>query len=133
MMPIVAAGFRYFVVAFVAGILLGTLRVLVLAPAFGPAAAVLIELPVILGIAWIACRPLARRLPAQAGARLAMGGVAFVLLMLAEGLLGVAFGRPLSTQLRDLGTAAGLLGLAGQAAFGLLPILQLRLERRPRP
>jgi hypothetical protein len=133
MMPIVTAGFRYFLVAFAAGILLGTLRVLVLAPAFGPAAAVLIELPVILGIAWIACRPLARRLPATAGARLAMGGVAFVLLMTAEGVLGSALGRPLAIQVREMGTAAGLLGLAGQVAYALLPVLRLKLEGRPRP
>jgi hypothetical protein len=121
------AGIAYFGIVFLAGFVLGTLRVLVLAPALGPTAAVAAEIPVMLVIAWIACRRLVGRfaVPAGLAARSAMGASAFALLGLAEALLGsIAFGRPVATQIADLGTPQGALGLAGQVVFGLLPVLQ---------
>jgi hypothetical protein len=131
MLQALSAGVRYFLVGFATGFLLGTLRVSVVAPALGPVASVVLELPVILAVAWVACGWLTRSVPATAGARLAMGGLAFALLIAAEILLGLALGRLPIEQLRDLATPAGLLGLAGQVAFGLFPLLRLRIERRP--
>ena len=80
------AGCLYFVIGFLAGFMLGVLRVLVLAPRLGTTGAVLIELPVILLIAWVACRSLTTRLrvPPEPGARLIMGALAFALLLVAE-------------------------------------------------
>jgi subtilisin len=49
------AGAAYFAVVFMAGFMLGVLRVVVLVPRFGETAAVLAELPVILLISWIVC------------------------------------------------------------------------------
>lgn len=130
MAPILSAGLRYFLLVFAAGFVLGAFRVTVLAPAIGPAAAVAAELPLILAIAWYVCGRVTRRIPATGRARLAMGATAFALLMVADVLLGTILGRPPAAQLADLATAAGLLGLAGQIGFGLLPVLRLRLERR---
>ena len=130
MAPILAAAARYALTVFAAGFLLGTFRVLWLAPRLGPTAAVALELPLILAVAWIACRRTATSVPTTPRARLAMGGIAFLLLMAAEALIGTAFGRGLAAQIRELTTAAGLLGLAGQIAFALFPLLQLRAGPR---
>ncbi len=54
--------------------------------------------------------------------RAVMGGSAFVLLMLAEFGLAMAFGRAPGACLASFFTQAGLLGLAGQLVFAALPL-----------
>ena len=49
------AGLAYFAVVFAAGFVLGTLRVLVVAPHLGEIAAVVAELPIMLAVSWIIC------------------------------------------------------------------------------
>ena len=123
------AGAAYFVIVFAAGFVLGALRTLVLAPRFGPFAAVLLELPVMLVISWIACgKVLARfEIPRRAAPRLGVGASAFTLLMLAEVVLSlVAFGRAPSDYVAELSSPHGLLGLAGQLLFALMPLAQRR-------
>lgn len=131
---ILRAGLLYFGLVFAAGFALGAVRTLLLEPAIGELAAVLIEAPVILGISWLVCRRVARRLavPARPGPRLAMGGVALGLLLLAELGLGLAFGRSPGEQLHGYGEPARLVGLLGQVAFGAFPVLQLPRRARPR-
>lgn len=122
------AGFAYFAVVFAAGVALGALRVLVLIPWLGKTGAVLVELPVILGISWVASRRIVSALDIVSGlgARLVMGGVAFLSLMLAElGLSVLAFGQSFAEFLAQYREVHALLGLAGQAAFGLFPAVQL--------
>lgn len=121
------AGALYFLILFACGILLGTIRTLILAPAVGPMTAVALELPVMLGLSWIVAGRLTRGHPAlaDARARLVMGGLALVLLVVAEfALAGVAFGQPPGTYLATLATPHGALGLAGQLGFGLIPWLR---------
>jgi hypothetical protein len=123
------AGIAYFALVFAAGVALGALRVLALAPVLGATGAVLVELPVILAVAWLACGRLTARIgvPAAPAPRAAMGGVAFLLLLGAEAGLGAAvFGQPLAVQVAALARPAGALGLAGQVAFGLLPLARIR-------
>ena len=52
---VLKAATAYFALVFAAGFVLGTLRTLWLAPALGPMLAVAAELPVMLGVSWLAC------------------------------------------------------------------------------
>jgi hypothetical protein len=129
-----AAGLAYFAIVFAAGFVLGALRVLVLIPRLGDGpAAVLLELPVMLALSWMACRRLVARfdVPAAPVARLMMGGLAFAALMAAE--LGVSvfgFGRSLSEHLASYRQLPASLGLAGQIVFAALPMVQSFAGRR---
>ncbi len=132
MASVLRGGFLYFAIAFAAGFVLGTLRILVLAPLIGELAAVALELPVMLLVSWFACGGLVRQfsVPALAFPRLAMGALAFGLLMLAEIALSVlAFGRSGAEYLALLQTPSGLLGLSGQIAFAFIPLWQLGQAR----
>ena len=123
--PIARAGSLYFALIFALGFVLGAVRTLLVAPRYGEPLAVLIELPVMLTASWFVCGWVLRRVPVQAspGPRLAMGAVAFALLMLAEITLSMtAFDRSLAGYFRELTTPHGLIGLAGQLAFALVPL-----------
>ncbi|MGJ3232967.1 MAG: hypothetical protein ACFE0P_14350 [Oceanicaulis sp.] len=114
---------------FAAGFVLGTVRILILEPAVGAFAAVLIEAPVILMWSWLVCRVLvARMTPApRFGERALMGAAAFTCLIAAEILLTVsAFGGAAMDVVEGWVTPAGAVGLAGQIAFGLFPLLMPR-------
>lgn len=122
-----AAGLAYFTIVFAAGFMLGTLRVMWLAPMLGEIMAVLLELPLMLAVSWLSCTWLVRRfaVPPQAAARLGMGAIAFTCLMLAEALLAVTlFGQSLQQFLSGFQNTQAQLGLAGQLAFALIPLLQ---------
>lgn len=128
------AGLAYFALVFALGVVLGTVRVLLLLPRIGEVPAVLLEVPVMLAFSWWACALLARRLdvPATPTARLVMGALAFALLMTAEfGLGSWAFGRSVTEQLLRLRETPALIGLAGQLVFATLPLIQLA-RRRPK-
>ena len=121
------AGVAYFAVVFAAGFVLGALRVLVVAPAIGALAAVLVELPVMLGLSWGVAGAVLRRLAPDPGlaTRATMAATAFALLMLAEPALAIlAFGQAARGYLAGLVTLPGAIGLAGQVVFGLIPLLR---------
>ena len=123
------AGFVYFALIFAAGFILGTLRIFVILPRFGPSLAVLIGLPVILAICWFGAKWIVEKfaVPAVVADRLAMGVIAFVFLILAETILATAgFGRTLTGFLRSFATPEGAIGFAGQMFFALFPYLLLR-------
>lgn len=127
-----AAGFSYFLIAFAAAFLLGTVRTLWLAPAVGEMAATLIELPVILALAWAACLFVLRRMKVAARTldRSIMGAAAFAFLIVAEIALGQGLmDRTLAAQVKAMTAPAGLVGLAGQALFGLFPLIALAARR----
>ena len=132
----VKAGFIYFVLVFAAGFMLGTIRVTFLIPRFGPTTAVLVELPIILAVAWNVCGIVLRHVEvaAEFGPRLVMGTVAFVVLMLAETALAtLAFSQTIPEIAAQYSTAHGAIGLAGQAIFASIPLLRLAAERHARP
>ena len=120
------AGAAYFVIVFIAAFALGTLRVLFVVPALGDVGATLIEAPFTLAISWLVCRWLLGRLGAFSLTQaIGMGAIAFALLMGAEAAGAILlFGRTLSEHIGSYATAAGALGLAGQIAFGVFPIVQ---------
>jgi hypothetical protein len=120
---IVTNAMAYWAAIFALGFVLGTLRTLWLTPLLGALAAVLIELPVVLAASWFGARVILARWPlASRQGALAMGGLAFALLMAAELVLGVfAFGLTPGAWLARFGEPAGLLGLTGQIGFALIP------------
>lgn len=123
------AALIYFALVFAAGFALGTIRTLALAPALGETGAVALELPLMLGLSWLACGFAIRRSGIGAGTveRLAMGVVAFALLMLAETLTGtLLIGRSLPGQLATYRTLPAQLGLAAQIAFAAFPLIRMR-------
>jgi hypothetical protein len=119
----------YFALVFAVGTILGTLRVLVVAPEIGGVAAVLLELPLMLGVSWFVARTLVMRLrrPVTTADLTIMGSAALVLLLGTEFLLGVwGFGRSSAEQLTAWLTPEGVLGLLGQLAFGAIPLFVRR-------
>lgn len=125
MTRIAKAGASYFAIIFALGFVLGTMRVLWLAPKVGETMAGFIEMPFILGASWLVARWLVRKFAiASAGHALAMGGIAFALLMAAELVLGAAaFGMTAREWLASVTRPPGLYGLIGQVVFGLFPWL----------
>ncbi|MGE3856889.1 MAG: hypothetical protein AB7G21_08015 [Dehalococcoidia bacterium] len=121
----VRAGAAYALAVFVVGFVLGTLRVLVVAPVTGEVAAVAIEVPImLLAAALIAPRVAARaRIGGARGERATMGAVGLGVLLALEWALAVAvFGRSPAEVVASYGTAAGILGLAGQVGFAFVPL-----------
>ncbi len=126
MARLLPAALLYFTLVFAAGAVLGTLRVIAIVPVTGELVAVALELPVMLALSWIVAGLVLCRWPQPDRAhRLAMGAVAFACLMIAEAGLGLlVFGQTGAGYLGALLSPAGLTGLAGQIAFGLIPVLR---------
>jgi ABC-type uncharacterized transport system permease subunit len=121
----VKAGLVYFAIVYAAGFGLGTLRVLVVAPALGAFAAVLVELPIMLAVSWITCGLVLKRLAVPKDARLTMAATALVLLLLAEISTGVfAFGQTPADAIARMLAADNRLGLLGQLLFAAFPLLR---------
>lgn len=120
----IAPAVSYVALIFAAAFVLGALRVTLVAPATGPLLAVALEVPLVLALSWLVAGRLLRRWPLGLSDRLAMGALAFALLMLAELALALAFGQTPARFLADLATPPGALGLVGQIGFGLIPALR---------
>lgn len=132
---ILAAALRYAVIVFAAGFLLGTIRVRVTAPMLGETGAVIAELPfMLLASIMVAHQTLARHGIRRPVAALAIGLLAFLLLMLLEMIIA----WPLADQHPDQWALAlvrtpGWIGLLGQIAFAFIPLIDLLLNRgRPK-
>ena len=92
----------------------------------------LVEGPLILLAAWFFAWWLIRGhgVAGLASRRLAMGAVAFVVLMLGEAAVAVfGFGRTLAMHLATYATTQGMLEMMPQVAFALFPLLHLIRER----
>ena len=119
------AGLIYFLIVFAIGFVLGAARVLWVAPHLGVTMAVSLEVPLMLAASWIVCKAiLARRSPGRGmSARLLMGASAFLFLQVAELGLSVALGRTPTQHFAGYVTGAGVIGLAAQLGFGVMPVL----------
>jgi hypothetical protein len=123
----------YFLMLFALGFVLGTVRVLFVAPRIGVLGATLVEVPLMLIAAFFACRWAISRwkVPSTLSARGTMALLFLVLLALFETLVGVAlFGRTLAGTWSGLATPAELIGLIAQAIAALLPIFVGRTRRQ---
>lgn len=131
MKRILLTGTVYVAAVFAAGFVLGVLRTLVMVPLLGEMAAVLVELPVILAVAWLVCTRILRRWPLSPAAAVGMGAIAFLLLMGAEASLSTLLaGRSLAQHLALYAQLPHQVGLAGQLAFAVIPWIQARRSQR---
>jgi hypothetical protein len=124
MPPVVKPALAYLAPVFALAFGLGVLRSLWLAPALGALPAVALEVPVVLAWSWAVAGRVLRRWPLPRRGRLAMGALAFGLLILAEAGLALATGQTLRGFLAAMATPHGALGLAGQLVFATLPALR---------
>lgn len=122
-MQVGKAAAAYWAMIFALGFVLGTVRVLWLAPTVGLLPATALELPVMLGASWWAAGRVLRRFGIEGGAEaLAMGALAFALLLGAECTLAVMLiDQSPKAWLAGLAEPHAALGLAGQVAFALFP------------
>ena len=123
MSRVAAAALAYWAGGLTLGFMLGTARVLWVAPRLGELGAVAAEVPLMLGAGWWWARIVLRhaRLPDLRSARW-MGALAFAVLLVSEcALAALLFGTPPPQWARALAAPAGLLGLAAQAVWALLP------------
>ena len=121
-------GAVYFALIFGLGFVLGTICVLWLVAITGETFAVLAEQPIMLLASWFAARWLVRRHGLTTmRSRCVMGSTAFALLMLAEVTLASAvFGQSPGGWLNSIFAMPGLIGLAGQILFALMPLMARR-------
>ena len=126
------AGAAYFSALFALGFVLGTMRVLYVAPHFGLTAATLAEVPVMLVAGFFVCRWALGywHVPGAMTIRWAMALWFVALLVAFEALLGaVLFGRTAGEQWAALATPAGVIGVSAQIIAALLPVFVGRRER----
>jgi hypothetical protein len=123
----IKAGATYFVVVFLVAFMLGIIRVLVLAPRLGEVVSVSTEAPLILAVSWFASRWATAKfsLTNEVSSRLAMGAVAFALLMIVElAVSTLAFGKPIEDYFTAFWSPQGAIGLGTQLIFALVPLMQ---------
>ncbi len=127
------AATAYFLALFALGFVLGTIRVVFVAPRFGQLAGTVAEVPVMLTAAYVICRWALNhwRVSPRSAIRWTMVLLFLVLLFIFETLLGLAlFGRTLLEQWAALVTLAGVLGLSAQVIAALLPVFVGKGEPR---
>jgi len=130
------AGVAYAVTVFAIGFVLGTARVLLLAPRVGSTIAVSIEAPIILTASWYVSSLWMKRLAigSETGTRILVGAVAFVTLMILEVALSISlFHRSIREYLAGLRSLAGAIGLAAQVCFATFPLFNVVVRRRFNP
>jgi ABC-type uncharacterized transport system permease subunit len=125
-MQVVMAGALYFLLVFGAGFFLGTIRTLWVVPRVGTRTAELMEMPIMLAVTIVAARWTVLRLsvPMMWSARLEMGCMALVLMLIAElgfvlWIRGLSVKRYLATRDRVAGAAYYLLLIV----FAIMPRL----------
>ncbi len=130
-----SAGFRtitvgtlYFTLIFALDFVLGTLRTLWLAPLIGKTLAVLVEQPLMLTASWFVAGWLVRRGGiVTTRERAAMAGAAFLLLIIVEPVFAaLLFDQSPAMWLQGVFTMPGPIGLAGQIALALMPLVVKR-------
>lgn len=127
MKAILRAALFYLSITFAVAFVMGVLRTVVIAPALGELPAVLIELPFLITLSWWVCGFVLKRwpVPATLPARAGMGTIAFTLLLITEAGLALTLGGlSLTEHLARYATLPVMLGLAGQLAFAVFPVVR---------
>jgi hypothetical protein len=111
---------------------MGITRTLVVAPRLGAPTAVLLEVPIIVVVSWAVARSLLRPHVFTLPQRSAMGATAFMLTMVSEVVLAeILRGQSVIGWATAVLTPLGLIGLAGQIAFAIVPIVVARHRGPP--
>ncbi len=119
---VIRTGFIYFLIIFAFAFVLGIARGLLIAPRIGEAAAVVLEIPVLLVASWLVVRRLIRDRSIDLQQLISIGAIAFLLTIASEaGLAGMIRGQSLAQWAASLATPLGIAGLAGQLGFALMP------------
>ena len=128
-MQILKAGVLYFTLAFGAGFVLGSIRVLWAIPMFGTRTAELMEMPIMFVVIILAARWTVRYLavPPTPSGRLGVGAVALGLLLVAEftvvlWLRGLSIGEYFASQDPVSGTVYSVM----LGVFAIMPLLVAR-------
>jgi hypothetical protein len=118
------SGVCYFAVVFGAGFVLGPIRILWAVPRFGPRAAELMEMPIMLVVIVLAARWIARGRAATPACRLGIGGVALALMLLAEFLLVLPLrGLSIREYVAQLDPVSGMAYYVLLGALAVMPVL----------
>jgi hypothetical protein len=128
-MPILKAGVLYFALVFGAGFMLGTIRTLWIVPRLETRMSELMETPIMLVITILAARCIVRRLavPSTPPARLGMGCIALVLMLVAEfGFVLWLRGMSIRDYLATRDPVSGTVYYVMLAAFAVMPLLVAR-------
>jgi hypothetical protein len=121
-----SAGTLYFSIVFAIGFVFGVVRTFAIEPFAGKVVATLIEAPFILGASYLVAKQLIRyfALPLELAPRLAMGFVAFSMLLVAEAVLaGPLRGWTFTQWIGHFATSEGQLSLGLFAVFAVIPAL----------
>lgn len=119
----ITRGVLYFAAVFAFAFVMGVFRTLVVAPRIGATAAVCIEIPIILVASWLVARRLLRDRSFSLGQLIIIGVIGFTLTMASEAALSVMLrGESVLVWANSLRSPLGLLGLAGQLGFAVMPI-----------
>jgi hypothetical protein len=122
-------GALYFAVVFAAGFVLGAVRVTSLAPRLGERSAELLELPVMVAVAFVVARWVTGRLetPQTRWVLLGVGGVGLALLLATE-FTAVLWlrGLTVSQYFASRDPVSGAAYAVALALFGLMPLLAAR-------
>jgi hypothetical protein len=128
-MPILKAGALYFGLVFGVGFVLGTIRTLWVVPRVGARMAELMETPVMLVVTIVTARwmVLCLAVPSTPSARLGMGGIALVLLPVAEfGLVLWLRGLSIRDYLATRDPVSGTVYYVMLGVFAIMPLLVAR-------
>jgi hypothetical protein len=125
-MPILKAGVLYFALVFAVGFVLGTIRTLWVVPRVGTRKAELMETPIMLVVTIVAARWIILRLglPSTLSARLGMGFIALLLLLVAEfGFVLWLRGQTIREYFASRDPVAGTVYYLMLAVFSVMPLV----------
>jgi hypothetical protein len=128
-MQLLKAGALYFVLVFAVGFVLGAIRTLWVVPRVGETKAELMEMPIMLVVTILAARWTVVRfsVPSMWSARLEMGCVALILMLVAEfGFVLWVRGLSIKQYLSARDPVSGTVYYAMLLAFAIMPILVAR-------
>ncbi|NNE52872.1 MAG: hypothetical protein HKN30_10760 [Sulfitobacter sp.] len=128
MKGVVLPALFYALTVFAVGFVLGTIRVLIVVPWIGETAALFAEIPIMIAVSFLVAKWVLSRWPVtpELKPRLAMGLVAFIVLMMCEAAISLTFfGNSFTDHLAHYLKPQAWPGLAGQLLFAAIPALIL--------